>query len=126
MKRLWAIPVLALLLAVLCLRTAQSVRRFCGDATARLEAAVARLDAGDPESAAESLRSVAADFTAWRRVSNAFLRHSETDPVQEALSDAAACAEIASWDDFRTACRQAQMRLAHLADNERVTLGNLW
>ncbi len=126
MKRLWAIPVLAAILAVLCITTSRSVQQFCGDGAARLETAVAQLDNGDPDAAAELLRSVSSDFDAWRRVSSTFLRHSEMDPVQESLAEASACAEIAAWDDFRTACRQAQMRLVHLADNERPTLGNLW
>lgn len=126
MKRLWAVPVLVVILTVLCVTTARSVRNFCDDGAARLENAVALLDGGNSDAAAAELRAVSADFWAWRRISNAFLRHSETDPVQDALTDAAAYAETASWDEFRTACRQAQMRLRHLAGNEQLTLGNLW
>ena len=126
MKRLWVVPVLAIFLAILCSSTVRSVNRFCRDGCDRLEQSVALLDTGDSDGAAQLLWAVEDDFQKWRLLSNAFLRHAEMDPVQEALTEAAASAEIGEWTDFRTACRQAQMRLAHLAENEALTLGNLW
>ena len=39
MKRLWAIPVLAAILAVLCVTTSRSVQQFCGDGAAVCAAA---------------------------------------------------------------------------------------
>ena len=125
MRRLWAIPVLALMLAALCIFPARTVRVHTAQLDAALETCVQQIRAEDYDAAAMRVTEAQADFARWQPRACAFLYHSELDPLQEALAEAAAGAEMGEWNDCLAACRRAQTQVRHLADTARVSWGNL-
>lgn len=124
MRRLWAIPILSLLLAFFCIYPLREVDAFCTNADVRLRQCMLLADT-DLDRATEEARIVCQEFDRWQSRARIFLRHAEITPVCESMAELSAAMDIGDADEFYMACCRVQAHLIHLAEHERLSWGNL-
>lgn len=123
----YKVGALTLLLVILCGAVLNSflVARTAENAAAFVRAAVNAERAAEHETAVRTAHALDEYWEGKRDYLESVLLHAELDDVNAALSDFISAAENDEQEAFYSCARLLTMRLSHLADLERLRIGNV-
>lgn len=124
-RRLCYAAVLAAMLAFLCTFPLLSVEKHCASLEQELSLAAGFAAEGDLDQAAPHARAAGELWNHWQPAANMYLRHSELDPVKEAMEEIFARLQTDEPEEFYSACCRAKLLVRHLSESERADAGNI-
>ena len=124
-RQIWTTIIVFLCSTALCFYALYAVTGFTDKARSLRSGAILAMDAGDVQTAEETLVQLAAHLKENQTMLEIFCDHEDLHSLKGELIDAQASIEFGIEDDFYQAISRFGELLEHLAENQQVSLRNI-
>ncbi len=123
----YIIGALSVLIAIIGATVANScyMTSITNQAIAYVEESLAAGDTGDEDASVRTARTLDSYWDERRTYLESVLMHAELDDITVTISDFVSAAETGDEDTFRSSGRLLCVQLGHLAELEKLRIGNI-